>query len=365
MRVAVIGCGVIGLLTAVECVSAGASVELIDCGTIPAPLATSNDRYRIVRALHRGDEALTLAAARGRREWAALERMLGARFYHRTGALTVMPTDAVPGSLALLGAAGERGRAVPAAELPAAYPQLRPAAGRAAVLEPEAGAVLASEALLAVARWLRAQPAVTPRPNERVQQISDSGKVRLADGSVLTADAIAVAAGPWSRDLLPEAAADGLVLYRQTMLTYTPEPAWASMPVVLGLGAGHDAWLMPPAAGTPARLSAASACRPVHAMNGRAAPARWRDHLADRFATLLTGFGPEQVTGAADGYYLSDPAGPGPRLTAIGGAGVWAYAACGGQSFKIAPLVAAALADRLLGRPPRATGLESVVRGLA
>jgi glycine/D-amino acid oxidase-like deaminating enzyme len=365
MRVVVVGCGVIGLLTAIECVRAGASVELVDSGGIPAPLATSNDRYRVVRALHRGDEALTTTAARARREWAELERVLGGSFYRRTGVLTVMPQPAVPDNLALLGAVGEAAQAMSGAELSARYPQLRSTADRAAIFEPQAGAVLAGEALLALVAWLRQRPAVSLSAARRVMYVSESGTVRLADGSELAADGIVIAAGPWSRDLLPATAAGDLTLHRQTMLTYAPARAWPDMPVVLGLGPDHDAWLMPPVAGTAARLSAASACRPVTAMTDRVTPDRWRDHLLGRFAALLADFDSGQVTGARDGYYLSDPAGLGPRVAAIGDGPVWAYAACGGLSFKIAPLVASALADRVLGLPARTTGLESLIPGLA
>jgi sarcosine oxidase len=365
MRVAVVGCGVIGLLTAVECVRAGAAVELIDSSGIPAPRATSNDTCRVVRALHRGDELLTTAAAEARRKWADLERMLGARFYHRTGVLTVMPEGSVRDSLAMLRAAGEAGHAVSEAELSSRYPQLRPAAGRAAVFEPAAGTVLAREALLALASWLGQRSAVSLHAARRVTGVSESGTVQLAHGSVLAADGIVVAAGPWSRGLLPATVAGDLILHRQTMLTYAPGPSWLGMPAVVGLGPGHDAWLMPPVAGEAARLSAASASRPAPAMTGSIAPDLWRDHLLDRFATLLTGFDSSQVTAASDGYYLSDPAGRGPRVAAIGEPAVWAYPACGGQSFKVAPLVAKVLADRALGRPPRTTGLESVIPGLA
>jgi sarcosine oxidase len=370
VRVVVVGSGVIGLLTAVECVRAGANVELVDQAGIPAPQATSNDRYRVVRALHRGDAELTAAAAQARRVWAALERMLAARFFHRTGVLTVMPENAVPDGRALLAAEGELAQVVPRTALLKRYPQLRLGPGRlgtglAAIFEPAAGAVLASEALAAVANWLREQPGVTLRPGCRVAHITETGAVMLTDGSVLGGDGIVIAAGPWSRDLLPAAAADDLVMYRQTMLTYAPAPAWPGMPAVLGLGPDHDTWLMPPVAGTGARLSAASACRAVPAMTDRDAPARWRDHLIDRFATVLAGFDPAQVTGAIDGYYLSDQAGLGPRLVAIGDGPTWAYAACGGLSFKIAPLMARALADRVMGRRVRATGLESRIAGLS
>jgi sarcosine oxidase len=114
-------------------------------------------------------------------------------------------------------------------------------------------------------------------------------------------------------------------------------------------------------AGAPARLSAASACRAVPEMAGRAAPQQWRDHLAGRFAALLADFDPAAVTGAADGYYLTDGASGGPLLAGQGPKGpVWAYAACGGMSFKFAPLIARVLADRAVGRPPRPTGLDPV-----
>lgn len=362
MRIVIVGGGVIGLLTAIECVRNGAQVELVDHDGIPGRLAISNDRYRIVRAFHHGDPELTAAAARGRRDWADLERMLGTRFYLRTGVLTVMAEEAIPASLRLLDDVGVPAREVPAAALPVRYPQLRPAAGQAAVLEPDAAAVLASEALAALASWLREQPAASLRPGSRVTAIGESATVRLDDGSILAGDGVVVAAGPWSAGLLPAGLTADLTLLRQTMLTYAPPPAWAGLPAIIGLGQDHGAWLMPPAAGTAARLSAGSACRAVPTMTGRVAPDSYRDHLISRFTAVLADLDPARVTGAADSYYLSDAAGRGPRLTAMGDGATWAYPACGGMSFKIAPLVARALADRAMGRPPRPAGLDPIDR---
>jgi sarcosine oxidase len=130
---------------------------------------------------------------------------------------------------------------------------------------------------------------------------------------------------------------------------------------MIGLGSGSDgAWLMPPVAGVPARLSAASACREVAEMTGLATPARWRDHLTSLFAVLLADFDPAHVTGAADGYYLAAVPSGGPLLATLGDGAVWAYAACGGMSFKFAPLVARALADRAMARAAQRTGLNRV-----
>src|SRR5262249_22149687 len=146
VRVVVVGGGVIGLLTALDCAGAGAQVRLVDQADIPSPLATSNDVLRVVRALHRGDARLTRAAAAAHEAWLEVERGVGARFYHPVGALTAVPAPALPADLGLLAAAGVPAVAVPAGELPARYPRIRFPAGVAGVLEPAAGAVLAGRA---------------------------------------------------------------------------------------------------------------------------------------------------------------------------------------------------------------------------
>jgi len=256
-----------------------------------------------------------------------------------------------------------------AAELRARYPQINFGPGRDAVFEPDVGVILARRALLSMARWLRGEPAVRLHPYREAVAIDETGTVLLADSTTLAADRVVVAAGPWSRRLMPAGLATSLVMQRQTMLTYAA--TWTGMPAVLGLGETGDAWLMPPVGDTPARLSAASACRTVPEMTDRLAAPQWRDHLVGRFSALLADFDPAAVTGAADGYYLTDAASGGPLLaggmpanfpTQAGGptGSVWAYAACGGLSFKFAPLIARALADRALGRPPRRTGLALV-----
>jgi sarcosine oxidase len=366
MRIAVVGAGVIGLLTAVECVRAGARVELVDRGAIPCPEAASYDVHRVVRTLHRGDAALTRAAARLPADWSRIERELGGnlRFLHRTGVLTSMAEPDARAELALLAELGTEARYVSAALAAERYPQVRLPAGMPAVFEPGAATILAGWALRAIADWLRAQPAARLHPHRAVTAVDDDGAVHLADGGVLAADAVVIAAGPWSRDLLPDGLGARLTLKRQTMLTYSPGARRAACdrcPAVLGLGPGHDGWLIPPVGGSPARLSAASACRTVERMTDRQTPAVWREHLVARFRDRLAAFDEALVTGSTEGYYLTDEQGSGPMLAELGGP-VLAYAACGGMSFKFAPPVARALADRALGRPPRPTGLDRVDR---
>jgi glycine/D-amino acid oxidase-like deaminating enzyme len=365
VRVVVVGGGVIGLLTGMECVRAGARVDLLDQADIPYRLATSHDPHRVVRALHRGDPALTGAAVRAHAGWLEVERRLGTRLYHQVGALTAMAPEDVPGQLAMLAGAGATARRLSAEELSAGYPWLRFPAGLAAVLEPAAGAVLADRMLAALAGWLRNAPGVRLHPGRRVVSVAEPGLVRLEGGGVLAGDRVIVAAGPWSRELMPAGVRGDLTLYRQSVLSYAPvrhRQAWAGTPAIPALGTARGAWLMPPVADTPARLSAASACRVVAEMTDRDTTDRWREHLTDQFRTLLVDFDPAAVVGATDGYYLADRAGGGPLLLGSADRALWAYPACGGMSFKFAPLVARVIADRALGRPPHRTGLDPVDR---
>jgi sarcosine oxidase len=173
---------------------------------------------------------------------------------------------------------------------------------------------------------------------------------------VVPADAVLLAIGPWSRDLLPAELAGQLVLHRQSVLyCQAPAPdaaAWAAMPAVLSLGAVGGAWLVPPAAGTPLKLSAASACREVTHIDDNTTPPRWRDHLVEAFTEVIPGFGAGWVTGARDCYYLARGTAPPVMLAALADR-VVSYAACGGSSFKFAPLIARSIAVRLTGAGPR------------
>ncbi len=365
MRITVVGGGVVGLLTAVECVRAPGvtRVELVDAGPIPSPTATSNDRLRVVRALHRGEPALTSAAARAHTGWLEVESLIGSRFYHPSGALTAMPERNVAGELAVLITAGARAWGLSPTDLAGRYPWIRFPAGSGAVLEATAGVVLADHALVAMARWLGSRPQVRLHPHQRVVEVTQheqGGLIRFADGKTRTADRVVVAAGPWSRELVPAAVASDLTLCRQSVLSYRPQSA--GMPAVLGLGSAGDAWLMSAPAHSDAslRLSAASACRPAAGMTDRDTPDRWREHLIGVFTEVLPGFDPAAVVDCFDGFYLSERTRGGPLLASYGAGAIWAYAACGGMSFKFAPQIARALADRVVGATPRPTGLESV-----
>jgi sarcosine oxidase len=75
------------------------------------------------------------------------------------------------------------------------------------------------------------------------------GTVTLADGTVLSADRVVVAAGAWVLKLFP-GLADRLTAYR-TAVVYLEPPsdlaaAWAHAPVILDVGGATDGYIVPP-----------------------------------------------------------------------------------------------------------------------
>ncbi|MGC9537115.1 NAD(P)/FAD-dependent oxidoreductase [Streptomyces sp. UG1] len=364
MRVIVVGGGVIALLTAVECVLGGHRVTVLDQGPIPHSRATSFDQHRIIRALHPADPLATAAALRAHRRWIELEELFATRFYERVGALTVLPPAAADTGAALLTDAGGRARTVTASALADRYPHLKLDGSLSAVLEDEAGVLLADRVLAASAGWLKWQPGtrlVERRPAVAVD--GQRGQVRLADGQVLDGDGVLVAVGPWSRRLLPERVGKLLTLHRQSLL-YCRVPrgqaeAWAATPAVPALGSRRGAWLVPPVAGTALKLSSAAVCREADELTDHLTPQDWQRELENEFGNLLPGFGPDWVLGSKDCYYLSFTETGGPLVAALGGSG-HAYAACGGTSFKFAPLIARSLAARITGATPDPTGFAAL-----
>jgi glycine/D-amino acid oxidase-like deaminating enzyme len=353
VHVVVVGGGAIGLLTAVECVLRGARVSVVEQAAMPNSHGTSYDWHRIVRALHPDDPEATRAAVESQAAWRALEQLLRARLFVRTGALTVVRRGTVGGALAMLGAAGATATSLDPDELEAAYPRIRVSGGLPAVLEPGAGVVLADRALSSLTGFLRLHPRARMYPRTRVTACdAEAGAVRCSDGSLLRGDRIVIAAGPWSRSLLSERLAGQLTLVRQSVLFCRPPKscasAWQAMPAIPAFGDPGGSWLVPPVACTPLKLSAASAARPVSEVTDRETPARLRDELVEQLSESVVGLSPTWVTGARDLYYLAH-ATTGGSVLAREGTKAWAFAACGGTAFKFAPVIARALTERILG----------------
>jgi glycine/D-amino acid oxidase-like deaminating enzyme len=327
--VVIVGAGVTGLLTAVECALAGHQVTVLDRGPIPNPESSSYDQHRAVRALSPGDVDGTRRMATAQRRWLAMETVLAVRFFRRVGIVSALPVTDVAAALDTAAAAG----LTVTVAVPELVPHVTFPAGTAAVTEADAGVLLADRALHAAAAWLASRPNVRLRPDCPVRSV-DSGRVRI-DGATLGADLVLVAGGPWTADLV----GPPVTLHRQTMVYLRPPDHlrqwWATAPGFGRIGPDGRAWLLPPGDGALLKISTDAACREVSTMDGRDGH-DWAGEVLD--ANILSGMDGYTVTAVRECHYATMVDG-GAVLTEVA-PGLWSRAACGGRGFTSAPLVA-------------------------
>ncbi|EWM19318.1 FAD-binding oxidoreductase [Kutzneria sp. 744] len=325
--IVVVGAGVTGMVTAIECARVGHRVTLLDRGPIPNPASTSADQHRALRVLRPGDPVMTAQFASARTCWLELESLLGERFFRQVGIVTAWPRNEV-GALTVVE--------------PEKLPHIRFPHDTVGVLDADAGVLLADRFLDAAARWLSRRPNVTVRPECSVKFVAEHW-VSLVDGTALGADVVVVAAGPWSRELVDIP----VKLYRQTMVYLRP-PAdlaawWEHAPGAGGLGADCRAWLLPPGDGTLLKISSDLVCRDVDSTAG-GEPGPWVDRLLAE--PILSEMDRYQVVAVRECHYATDPGTGGPLLHHFG-PGLWVRPACGGSGFAAAPLVARTIVEAM------------------
>ena len=116
------------------------------------------------------------------------------------------------------------------------------------------GALFAGRIVDALARWARRQGNVRLVEETQVRDVDpDRARLRLADGAVIDADAVIVAAGPWAPRLVPGLSAR--VTPSRQLVIYLDPPAetmeaWARHPMILDIDPAAGFYLVPPRAGT-------------------------------------------------------------------------------------------------------------------
>ena len=217
MHVLVIGAGAFGTWTARWLLRRGASVTLVDQYGAGNSLASSGDESRVTRSAHGADSHYPVWQRRGLEQWLALGRSL----FVRTGVLWLahledgFEADSLR-TLADLGIPAERLETV---ALRTRYPQLLVDDLGWALLEPEAGVLLARRAVAATAR------AVEEEGGEvRIGLATVSEGAVMVDGEPATADAVVFAAGPWLGKLLGPIPWLELAVPRQEVIYFATPP---------------------------------------------------------------------------------------------------------------------------------------------
>lgn len=222
MRVVVVGAGVFGLWTAASLRDEGAEVTVVDAYGPANSRSSSGDESRILRYGYGNDALYSRMARRSMEAWAALEFRTRPLWY-RCGVLWLSSGDDpyVNATGATLQAEGLPIRELDQRELREGFPHIAAPDVPYAVLETASGAVLARQALVALARENEARgiPAVLQRaiPPDTDGPIS---RLRLADGNALEADVFVFACGPWLPALFPELLRDRIRPTRQVVVYF-------------------------------------------------------------------------------------------------------------------------------------------------
>lgn len=233
MRVLVVGAGIFGVTAALELRARGHEVELFDRGAIPGPAvdASSNDSSRAVR-MDYGDDAFYVDLAR--EAWERWRGPWGLRLgpvYHEVGFLFASAArfeDAPGGFEALsyreLHARGARVERLSRADVERRVPAFSSAAWVDGYWSRDAGYANAG----AVTRALQAQALEAGCGIHSECRVVDLGEreaasgrawIRTDAGERFDADALLVAAGAWSSQIVP-ALSGALVASAQTVLYF-------------------------------------------------------------------------------------------------------------------------------------------------
>ncbi|HEU4794314.1 MAG TPA: FAD-dependent oxidoreductase [Pyrinomonadaceae bacterium] len=215
--VAVIGAGVFGVWTAYQLRRSGASVLLLDAYGPGNSRASSGGESRIMRLGYGPDEIYTRSAQRSLQLWQEFFAEIDSPtpLFHRTGVLWLAREhDAYcEATLTNLQACGARCERLTQNELRTRFPQLNFDRVDWAILEADAGVLMARRAVQAVA--LKARSNGVDYFDEAITAPVIDRNLRTTSGREVRAEHLVFACGPWLPKLFPELLRDLIHVTRQ------------------------------------------------------------------------------------------------------------------------------------------------------
>jgi glycine/D-amino acid oxidase-like deaminating enzyme len=214
---------------------------------------------------------------------------------------------------------------------------------------PSGGVLFADAIVAALTRWLAAN-GVTLHANRRIAAVDvDGGKLSFGGGGTVAADAVVIAAGAWSDQVL--ANFSGRVRASRQVVLYVGAPeraAWDRMPMVLAIG--HDAgfYAAPPRGGRGLKLGDHRFSLTGDPDGDRVARADEIDLVRGACAPWLSDFAAYRILEAKVCFY--DATADERFVAAPVGRRTWAMAGFSGHGFKFAALLGERLAAAIAGQ---------------
>ena len=186
----------------------GARVTLVDAWGPGNARASSGGETRVIRGVYGKDRIYTAMARRAFQLWHENEARWKKTLYTRTGALWMVADSGefLRDSIPIIREFGFAHEELTAAEARKRYPQIDFAGIERALLEKEAGYLLARRSCVDVVEGFLAEGGTYREAMASPGEIAGGrmAGVRLSDGTRLTADVYVFACGPWLPKLFPD-----------------------------------------------------------------------------------------------------------------------------------------------------------------
>jgi glycine/D-amino acid oxidase-like deaminating enzyme len=353
LKTIIIGGGIIGLCSAWALRRFGHQVVLYEQGPIPNPLGSSCDQHRLIRYTYGGMTGYARMVALAYAVWQRLWDDLGRSHYRETGTLAIAREhdDWVRQSQQCLADMAVPFETWQPDEIAARLPFLDMGSARYALYTPSGGVLFAERILGDLADHLRARGAAVHTATP-VQDVDPArATVRLEGGRGDSADLLIVAAGPWTRRLLPAMAAR--ITPSRQVAAYLEPPAelieaWRRAPAVLDQveAAEGGFYAVPPVDGTGLKVG-------DHGFSLQGDPDREREPTGEDIRaalaaarTRLVGFERYRVQGARTCFYSVAEA---ERFIVEPVERAWVLAGFSGHGFKFGAVIGEMLAATVDG----------------
>jgi glycine/D-amino acid oxidase-like deaminating enzyme len=359
MRAIVVGAGIMGLCAAWALRRAGHDVVVYEQGPIPNPLASSCDEHRLTRFTYGAMTGYARMVQDAHAAWDRLWGDLGQSHFQPTGTLVVARAEGgwVEASMRCLETMGLPAEVWSPAMLAERLPFLRFEHARFALFTPTGGVLYARRILEDLGRWL-SRHGIALHAHSRVAEIDvDRAVIRTEGGGTDRGDALVVAAGPWSPDLVPSLRGR-VTPSRQVALYLEPPaealPAWHAAPMVLDQieAARGGFYAVPPVGGTPLKVGDHGFSLRGHPDLERTATDTDRAQPLAVARTRLVDFERYRALEARTCFYsVAD----GERFIVEPRGRAWVLAGFSGHGFKFGAVIGEAIAEALTGRRPAET----------
>ncbi len=352
MKTIVIGAGIMGLSAAWGLWRDGHQVTVYEQGILPNPLGSSVDKHRLIRFPYGKELGYTRMVTDAYQAWEKLWTDLGKQLYKQTGTLVLAsPTESwAYDSVKTLDKLNIAVNWLSQEQLQTNFPLLKTDGIESAYYLDSGGVLLAEQIVAAMAEYLMKQ-GVTFHTETQVCNIDiDRPRIVLANGTIVDADTLVIAAGPWVSRLLPDFN-QRVTPSRQIVVYVEPPPAtkatWLESPMIIDIDPKCGLYLVPPVMGTGMKIGDHRFTMVGNPDNERTVGEAEVTAIYNQLQLRLHNFQNYHFLNARTCFYTVAPH---EHFIVEPKGNAWVMSGFSGHGFKFGPLLGLTLADAIAGR---------------